>query len=68
MERKIDMLEFHKAKILCIDGTVHVGTADCVYDASEKEGQELEALLFFNTDGTSCGILETDIESFEILD
>jgi len=68
MERMIDILEFHRAKVFCKDGTVHVGAADLVYDASEGEDQELEALLFHDDDGTDCGILETEIERYEILD
>ena len=68
MERMIDKLEFHRAKVICKDGTVHVGTADLVYDASEGNGQELEALLFHDDDGTAHGILETEIERYEILD
>lgn len=68
MERKIDKLEFHRAKVICRDGTIHVGSADLVYDASDGDDQEQEALLFHDDDGTHCAILETDIERYEILD
>ena len=67
--RKIEQLQFHRARIQLKDGTVLVGTADCVCDASERDGADIEGLAF-DADGEKYGtiILEDDIAQFEILD
>ena len=67
--RKIDKLQFHRARLHLKDGTVCIGTADCVCDASEGDGQDIEGIAF-DIDGEEFGTIftEDDIESFEILD
>ena len=44
--RKIDLLEFRRAKVFCTDGTVYIGNGDCVCDASEGDGKEIDGILF----------------------
>lgn len=66
--RKIDLLEFHKAKIYCKDGNVYTGQGDCVCDASEGDGQDIEGILFLTDDGKYEILTEDEIERIEILD
>ena len=66
--RKIDYIEFHRAKVFCKDGSVYIGTGDCVCDASEGGGQELEGVLFLTEDGDSLIITDDEIDRYEILD
>ena len=68
-DRKIEQLQFHRARVHLKDGTVLVGTADCVCDASEGDGANIEGLAF-DADGEKYGtiIREDDIAQFEILD
>ena len=65
--RIIDLLEFHRAKVYCKDGTVHIGVADCVFDASEGEHEELDGLLFHDKNG-DCVLFDDEIEKYELLD
>jgi len=68
-ERKIEQLQFHRARIYLKDGRILTGTADCVCDASEGDGTDIEGLAF-NADGEKYGeiFLEDDIDRFELLD
>ncbi len=67
--RKIDILQFHRARLFLTDGTVVVGTADCVCDASEGDGKDIEGIAF-DIDGEKYGtiFIEEQIEKFELLD
>ncbi len=68
-ERKIEQLEFHRAKLFLKDGTVCTGTADCVCDASNGDGKDIDGIAF-DIDGEEYGTIftEDDIERFELLD
>ena len=65
--RKIDMLEFRRAKVYCTDGQVYVGKGDCVCDASEGDGQDIEGILFRTDDGNYHTWTEDEIEKIELL-
>ncbi|MBQ9695781.1 MAG: hypothetical protein IJV58_05065 [Oscillospiraceae bacterium] len=67
--RKIDQLQFHRARLFLKDGTVVVGTADCVCDASAGDGQDIEGIAF-DIDGEKYGtaFTEDEIDRFELLD
>ena len=68
-KRKIEQLQFHRARLHLRDGRTLTGKADCVCDASEGDGQDVEGLVF-DADGEKYGeiFLEDDILQFEILD
>lgn len=66
--RKIDLLEFRKAKVFCTDGTVYIGNGDCVCDASEGDGKDIEGILFLCDDGRRFIFTEDEIERIELLD
>ena len=66
--RKIDLLQFQRAKVFCVDGTIHIGTGDCVCDASEGDGQDIDGILFNDDDGSSYIWTEEDIDKIELLD
>lgn len=67
--RKIEQLQFHRAKLYLKDGRVLTGKADCVCDASEGDGQDIDGIAF-DVDGEKYGEIfrEDDIVKFEILD
>ena len=67
--RKIEKLQFHRAKLYLKDGRILTGTADCVCDASEGDGKDIEGIAFL-IDGEKYGeiFLEDEIAKFEILD
>lgn len=65
--KKIDLLEFKRAKIFCADGNVYTGKGDCVCDASEGDGQDIEGIKFDVDDGTSILLTEDEIERIEFL-
>lgn len=66
--RKIDLLEFQKANVFCTDGTMYTGKGDCVCDASDGEGKEIEGILFMTDKGEYITLTEDEIERIEILD
>ena len=68
-ERKIEKLQFHRARIYLKDGRVLTGMADCVCDASEGDGTDIEGIAF-DADGEKYGeiFIEDDIVNIEILD
>lgn len=66
--RKIDLLEFHRAKVFCTDGTVYIGNGDCVCDASEGDGKEIDGILFLTDSGEYVTLTEDEIERIELLD
>lgn len=66
--RKIDQLEFRRARVYCTDGKVYVGRGDCVCDASEGDGQDIEGIWFHADDGTTHIWTEDEIEKIELLD
>lgn len=66
--RKIDMMQFHKVRISCTNGETYSGTADCVCDASDGSGDEIDGILFWGDNGYNNIFTEDEIESFEILD
>ena len=66
--RKIDQLEYRRARVFLTDGTVFVGSGDCVCDASEGDGQDIDGILFFADDGSSDIWTEEEIERIELLD
>lgn len=65
--RKIDQLEFQKARVFFTDGTFCVGRGDCICDASEGDGQNIDGILFFKDDGSSDIWTEDEIERIELL-
>lgn len=65
--RKIDQLEFQKARVYLANGTVFVGRGDCICDASEGDGQDIDGILFFKDDGSSDIWTEDEIERIELL-
>ena len=67
IQRKIDQLEFKRAKVYLTDGTVHIGSGDCICDASEGDGQDIDGILFFDDDGSSDIWTEDEIEKIELL-
>lgn len=66
--RKIDLLEFRKAKIFCTDGNIYTGTGDCVCDASEGDGKDIDGILFITDNGEYITLTEDEIERIELLD
>ena len=65
--RKIDQLEFRRARVYCTDGNIYTGTGDCVCDASDGDGQDIDGILFFCDDGTVMTWTEDEIERIEFL-
>lgn len=67
--RKIDLLEFRKAKILCKSGKTYTGEGDCVCDASDGSGKEdVDGILFLTDEGEYITLTEDEIEKIEFLD
>jgi len=66
--RKIDQLEFRRARVYCTDGNIYIGTGDCVCDASDGNGQNIEGILFRCDDGSYETWTEDEIEKIELLD
>ncbi|MDE6020284.1 MAG: hypothetical protein K2H01_04690 [Ruminococcus sp.] len=65
--RKIDLLEYRKAKIICKDGTILTGEGQCICDASEGDGQDIEGILFLTDEGKYETLTEDEIERIEFL-
>jgi len=66
--RKIDLLEHRKAKVYCKDGTVYIGTGDCLCDASDGiDNIDVDGVAFDTDDGEGFIFAEDDIERIELL-
>ena len=66
--RKIDQLVFQRAKVFLSDGTTRIGKGDCICDASEGDGQDIDGILFFSDDGSSDIWTEDEILKIELLE
>lgn len=65
--RKIELIENHKAKVICKNGNVYIG-----YDAfpcvgEDENDEEVDVICFEMDDGGSVTLTENDIDRYEIL-
>lgn len=67
IKRKIDQLQFRRARVYCKDGNVYTGQGDCVCDASEGDGQDIDGILFCTDKGGYEILTEDEIERIEFL-
>lgn len=67
-KRKIDQLQFRRAKVYCKDGSVYIGTGDCLCDASDGINNiDVDGVAFDTDDGKGFIFAEDDIERIELL-
>lgn len=65
--KKIDLIENHKAKVICKNGNVYTryGAFPCV--GEDENDEEVDAICFEMDDGGSVTLTENDIDRYEIL-
>lgn len=66
--RKIDLIEGHRAKIVSKSGAVYIGYGAFPCVGEDENDEEVDAICFDIDDGSSVAFTEDDIESYEILD
>ena len=66
--RKIDLIEDHKAKVVCKNGSTYVGYGAFPCCGEDENGEEVDAIKFDIDSGGSVVLTEDDICSYEILD
>lgn len=68
VKRKIDQLQFRRARVYCKDGTVYTGQGDCVCDASDGvNNDDVDGIAFDTDDGKGFIFTEDEIERIEFL-
>lgn len=66
--RKIDLIEGHRAKIVSKSGAVYIGYSAFPCVGEDENDEEVDAICFDIDDGSSITLTENDIKSYEILD
>lgn len=66
--RKIDLIEGHRAKIVSKSGAVYIGYGAFPCVGEDENDEEVDAICFDIDDGSSVAFTEDNIESYEILD
>lgn len=66
--RKIDLIEGHRAKIVSKSGAVYIGYGAFPCVGEDENDEEVDAICFDIDDGSSITLTENDIKSYEILD
>lgn len=66
--RKIDLLEGRKAKVFCANGETYIGFGNIPCLGSDKNGEDVDGILFTADDGKDIIFIEDDIEKIEFLD
>lgn len=66
--RKIDLIEGHRAKIVSKSGAVYVGYGAFPCVGEDENDEEVDAILFEFDNGGGVTLTENDIDHYEILD
>lgn len=66
--RKIDLLESRKAKVYCFDGSIYKGFGNIPCIGNDKNGEDVDGILFTTDEGKNIILIEDDIEKIEFLD
>ena len=66
--RKIDLIENHKAKVVCKNGNVYTGYGAFPCVGEDENDEEVDAICFEIDDSGSVTLTENDIDHYEILD
>lgn len=67
-QRKIDMLEGRKAKVLCNNGNVYIGFGNIPCLGDDGNGNDVDGILFTTDEGKDIIFIEDDIKEIEFLD
>ena len=65
---KMHLLEFRLENVFGTYVTFYIGNGDCVCDASEGDGKEIDGILFLTDSGEYVTLTEDEIERIELLD
>lgn len=66
--RKIDLIENHKAKVICKNGNVYIGYGAFPCVGEDENDEEVDVICFEMDDGGSVTLTKNDIDRYEILD
>ena len=66
--RKIDLIEGHRAKIVSKSGAVYIGYGAFPCVGEDENDEEVDAILFEFDNGGGVTLTENDIDRYEILD
>ena len=66
--RKIDLIEGHRAKIVSKSGAVYIGYGAFPCVGEDENDEEVDAILFEFDNGGGVTLTENDIDHYEILD
>lgn len=66
--RKIDLLEGRKAKVYSSDGNVYEGFGNIPCLGTDKDGEDVDGILFTTNDDKDIIFIEEEIEKIEFLD
>lgn len=66
--RKIDLIEGRRAKIVSKSGAVYIGYGAFPCVGEDENDEEVDAILFEFDNGGGVTLTENDIDHYEILD
>lgn len=66
--RKIDLIEGHRAKIVSKSRAVYIGYGAFPCVGEDENDEEVDAILFEFDNGGGVTLTENDIDHYEILD
>lgn len=66
--RKIDLIEGHRAKIVSKSGAVYIGYGAFPCVGEDENDEEVDAIQFEFDNGGGVTLTENDIDRYEILD
>lgn len=66
--RKIDLIEEHRASVICNDGRTYEGFGAVSCIGEDENGEEADAVRLNLDDGHFVILTESEIKSYQILD
>ena len=66
--RKIDLIEDHYVSVACTDGRTYKGFGAVPCIGEDENGEEVDAIRLDIDDKESVILIESEIESYEIID
>ena len=66
--RKIDLIEGHRASVICNDGRTYEGFGAVPCIGEDENGEEADAVRLDLDDGHFVILTESEIKSYQILD